>query len=134
MEKQMPPDNDEQSIRALISTWMRATAAGDTATVLTLMADDVVFLMPGHAPMQGKQAFAAAQQAMKGMKMEGSSDIREVRVQGDWAWCWTALTVTVTPEGGQSMRRSGHTLSVLQKRDGRWLLLRDANMLAPDKS
>jgi hypothetical protein len=28
-------------------------------------------------------------------------------------------------------KRAGHTLSVLQKVDGRWLLARDANMLTP---
>ena len=128
----MTTQDDEQAIRDLIATWMRASAEGDTATVLSLMAEDVVFLVPGHPPMQGKQAFAASQQALKGMKIEGKSDIREVRVMGDWAWCWTAIAVTITPDGGgKPMRRAGHTLSVLQKREGRWLMLRDANMLAP---
>lgn len=29
------------------------------------------------------------------------------------------------------MKRAGHTLSVLRKQDGRWVLARDANLLAP---
>jgi hypothetical protein len=29
------------------------------------------------------------------------------------------------------MTRSGHTLSILRKQEGKWLLARDANMLAP---
>jgi hypothetical protein len=29
------------------------------------------------------------------------------------------------------MARAGHTLSILRKRDGRWVLARDANLLAP---
>jgi hypothetical protein len=39
----------------------------------------------------------------------------------------------VTPAGGQAMlKRSGYTLSILRKEeDGRWLLVRDANLLAP---
>jgi len=45
---------------------------------------------------------------------------------------WTKLTVVVTPTGGgPSMTRSGHTLSVLKKRQGKWVLARDANMLTP---
>ncbi len=42
------------------------------------------------------------------------------------------LTVTMTPAGGQAMlERSGYTLSILRKEeDGRWLLARDANLLA----
>jgi len=29
------------------------------------------------------------------------------------------------------MKRAGHTLTILQKRNGKWLLARDTNMLAP---
>jgi hypothetical protein len=29
------------------------------------------------------------------------------------------------------MTRAGHTLSILKKESGRWVLVRDANMLAP---
>jgi hypothetical protein len=32
------------------------------------------------------------------------------------------------------MTRAGHTLSILMKQDGRWVLARDANMLAPVSS
>src|SRR4051794_348142 len=38
--------NDERAIRDLIATWMEASRAGDTAKVLSLMADDVVFQVP----------------------------------------------------------------------------------------
>ena len=46
---------DERAIRELIATWMRASMAGDTETVLSLMADDVVFMVAGQEPF-GKQA------------------------------------------------------------------------------
>ena len=52
--------DDERAIRAVIATWMRASAAGDTATILGLMADDVVFLVAGQPPF-GKEKFAVAQ-------------------------------------------------------------------------
>ena len=45
---------------------------------------------------------------------------------------WTRLTVVATPPGGApSTTRAGHTLSILRKQNGKWLLARDANMLAP---
>jgi ketosteroid isomerase-like protein len=37
--------------------------------------------------------------------------------------------MVITPPGGQPMERAGHTLSVLKRVDGRWLLARDANLL-----
>ena len=39
--------SDEQAIRELHSTWIDAVNAGDLARLLSLMADDVVFLNPG---------------------------------------------------------------------------------------
>ena len=122
--------DDERAIRELITRWMRASAEGDTATVLTLMSDDVVFLVPGRPPF-GKEVFAEAQSGLASFHMESASDVREVRVYGDWAHCWTELEVTMTPrDGGAAMRRSGHTLSIFHRLpEGRWVLARDANML-----
>ena len=92
----------------MIATWLRASAAGDTATVLGLMADDVVFLVPGRPPF-GKEAFAAAQPGLAAFRIDGTSDVREVQVAGDRAYCWTNLTVVMTPTaGGPPVRRSGN--------------------------
>jgi uncharacterized protein (TIGR02246 family) len=64
---------------------MAATSAGDVEAVLALMADDVVFLVPGRPPMH-KAEFAAAaraQAAGSAPKFEGASQIQEIRVLGD---------------------------------------------------
>jgi uncharacterized protein (TIGR02246 family) len=126
---------DEREIRQVVATWMTATKAGDIETVLTLMADNVVFLIAGQPPMIGKAAFAAAARAQSGQaapRFDGTSDIQEIKVLGDWAFIWTKLTVVVTPPGGAApMTRAGHTLSIFNKQNGRWVLARDANMLAP---
>ena len=127
-------DADEREIRQVVATWMTATQAGDIETVLTLMADDVVFLIAGRPPMIGKAAFAAAARGQPGQpapRFDGTSDIHEIKVLGDWAFIWTKLTVVVTPPGGASpMTRAGYTLSIFSKQNGRWVLARDANMLA----
>jgi len=127
--------DDERQIRALVATWMSATKNGDVDTVLGLMSDDVVFLVAGHPPMIGKAAYAAASKAPAGQdapKFDGTSEIQEITVAGDWASMWAKLTVVVTPPGGAaSITRSGYTLSILRKQGGKWLLARDANMLSP---
>ena len=126
--------SDEQQIRELTRTWMEATKAGDIEKVLSLMTDDVVFLLPGHPPMIGKPAYAAAAQGQSSGKdspqFDGTSDIKEIQVLGEWAFMWQKLTVIVTPtHGAPPVKRAGHTLTIFRKQDGRWLLSRDANML-----
>jgi len=127
--------SDEQEIRQLVTTWMNASKAGDLETVLSLMADDVVFLVAGQSPMIGKAAYEAAAQAHTGQgrpEIDGRSEIQEIKVLGDWAFIRTKLTVVITPPGGESpITRAGHTLSILKKQEGRWVLARDANMLSP---
>lgn len=113
---------------------MEATKAGDVDKVLDLMTDDALFFIAGADKPMDKQAFATAARMPwdRRPKFEGRSEIGEVQVLGDWAWMWTRLEVTATPpDGGPSMTRSGHTLSVLRREGGRWRLARDANMLAP---
>ena len=122
---------DEQAIRELVATWMAASKRGDTETVLSLMADDVLFMVPGREPF-GKEEFAAAARGMTDIRIEGTSEIQEIEVNGDRAYLRNRLTITVTPEGGEPLlQRSGYTLSILRKeKDGRWVLIRDANLLA----
>ena len=50
--------DDERAIRELVETWMSASKAGDLFTVLDLMSDDMVFMVPGREPF-GKEAFRA---------------------------------------------------------------------------
>jgi uncharacterized protein (TIGR02246 family) len=120
---------DERAIRDLVDTWMKASRAGDTETVLSLMSDDVVFMVPGREPF-GKQTFAANSRSMDGVRLEGTADIRELKVLGDWAWLRNFLEITITPPGGAPVRRSGFTLTILRKEpDGRWVLARDANLV-----
>jgi uncharacterized protein (TIGR02246 family) len=123
--------NDEQAIRQLVANWLSASEAGDTEKVLSLMAEDVVFLVPGQPPMRGKSAFAAAQSGLRQVHIESTSEIQEIKVFGEWAYLWTKLSVVVTPKnGGVPIKRAGNTLSILQKQAGAWVLVRDANMLA----
>jgi uncharacterized protein (TIGR02246 family) len=120
---------DERAIRELVDTWMKASRAGDTETVLSLMSDDVIFMVPGREPF-GMQTFAANSRSMDGVKLEGTADIRELQVLGDWAYLRNFIEITITPPEGETVHRSGFTLTILRKQpDGRWLLARDANLV-----
>jgi uncharacterized protein (TIGR02246 family) len=126
--------NDEQAIRDLVAKWMAASQSGDLATVLTLMADDVIFMVPGQEPF-GKEAFAAGSQKMKGVRIEGTSEIQEIEILGEWAWMRNRLKVTITPPNEKPNVRAGYTLTILRKKpDGSWVIARDANLLTPQKS
>jgi len=124
--------NDEQQIRQLVTTWMAATRAGDVDSVLSLMTEDAIFLTPGRPPMD-KAGFAAAARAQAGLdgpRFDGTSEIHEIKLLGDWAFMWTRLSVVVTPpHGAPPLTRAGHTLTILNKQNGKWLLARDANLL-----
>jgi uncharacterized protein (TIGR02246 family) len=125
-------EQDKQKIREVIATWMRASAEGDIDRVLSLMAEDVVFLLPGQPPMRGRDTFAAALRSVVGqVRIEGKPDIQEIHVAGNFAFCWNELSMTVTPlAGGPAKRRAGPVLSIFRREpDGRWVLFRDANML-----
>jgi uncharacterized protein (TIGR02246 family) len=129
----MNETQDEQKIREVISSWMRATAEGDLAQVLSLMAEDAIFLLPGQPPMRGRDAFAAGfRTAFQHVRIEGVSEVQEIRIAGDHAYCWNQLSLTITPlQGGPPKRRAGSTLSVFRREgDGRWRLFRDANLLS----
>lgn len=123
---------DEQAIRDLVQTWLKASSAGDLDQVLALMANDVVFHTPGQEPF-GKEAFAAASRAAAGkVRAEGTADVKEVEVSGNMAFCRVHLNITLsTPEGAVIKRLAGYSMSVLRKENGRWVIARDANFVAP---
>lgn len=124
---------DEQAIRELVARWHRATAAGDVDTVLDLMADDVVFLVPGQPPMRGRSSFERGFRTLLTQhRIESTGEVREVEVSGNLAYCWTDLSVQVIPlSGGNATSRSGSALSIFRKQPaGSWILVRDANLLA----
>ena len=125
--------DDKQQIRDLIDHWTRASAAGDISTILSLMDEDAVFLRAGHPPMRGREAFAAQfKQAIEEVRIAAVSDVQEIDVSGNVAYCWNELSVTMTPlQGGPPMRHTGPVLTIFRKKaDGRWVLSRDANLLA----
>jgi uncharacterized protein (TIGR02246 family) len=125
--------SDEREIREAYSTWISAVNAGDLVRLLTLMADDVVFLNPGRAP-SGRDGFSANfSAAHKQFRIRCSSELEEVVVVGEVAYTRSRDALSVTPRaGGEATQLAGHRITVYRKQlDGRWLLARDAHTLSP---
>jgi uncharacterized protein (TIGR02246 family) len=122
--------NDEQQIRTLVNDWLAASKIGDVETLQKLLADDVIFMVPGMEPF-GKEAFAKAPGEKDPHLIQGTSDIKELKVLGDWAWMRSHLEIMIGNPDGTSVKRAGYVLTILRKNsDGRWVIARDANLLA----
>lgn len=123
--------SDEAAIRQVVETWMDATRRGDLPAILSLMTDDVLFMVPGAEPF-GKDAFAASFKGMTDVEIDGKSDIVEIRILGEWAFTRNHIDLRITQPGGKVAQRAGYTLTLFRKEaDGQWRLARDANLLSP---
>ena len=124
---------DEQEIRVLFNNWIKSTTEGNLELARQCIADDAVFLVPGIGEMN-KESFA---QAAAGGSPEDSpidfdlnSKLREIEVFGDQAYIWVESTLVCSPKNGDPVTRmAGHSLSILEKRNGRWQIIRDANTM-----
>ena len=126
---------DEQEIREVHSTWINAVNAGDLVCLLTLMADDAIFLNPGQAPF-GRDGFSANfSAAHQQVRLRCMSELEEVVVVGEVAYTRSRDSLSVIPRaGGEAKQLAGHRIAVYRKRpDGRWVLARDAHTLSPVK-
>jgi uncharacterized protein (TIGR02246 family) len=129
----MVEGSDEQAVREVHATWIEAVNAGDLVRLLTLMADDVVFLNPGRAPFGRDEfpiGFLAAHQQYR---IRCTSELEEVVIAGEVAYtrCRDSLSLT-SRDGGELAELAGHRITIYRKEPaGRWLLARDANTLSP---
>ena len=124
-------NTDELAIRNLVAQWHSATAAGDVEAVLRLLAEDVMFLVTDHPPMSRSMIESRLRYLLTLYRVESTSEIQEIEVSGNLAYCGTVLTVRITPvSGSKSVVRAGSTLSVLRKQANKsWVVVRDANFL-----
>jgi len=124
---------EEREIRETHSAWIDAVNAGHLDRLLTLMADDVVFLNPGQEPF-GRDGFSSNFAAVhRQVRIGCSSELEEVVVVGEVAYTRSRDALSVTPRtGGEATQLAGFRMTIYRKQpDGRWLLARDAHTLSP---
>ncbi len=125
--------DDVACILALMEEWLAAERAGDLPRLLACVTDDVVFLPPGAPPIEWPAAVRATYARMFARyRVERAVDIAELRVLGDWAFCWATETATFTPHaGGAPTHLTGHSLSLLRRTPEGWRFCRGINNLLP---
>src|SRR5438046_5804894 len=115
-QRRVQMGSDERAIREVHTTWIDAVNAGDLVRLLTLMADDVVFLNPGQAPF-GRDGFpvgfsAAHQQS----RIRCISELEEVVIVGEVAYTLCRDSLSVTPRaGGEPAELAGHRIIIYRK-------------------
>jgi len=117
------------------TTWIDAVNAGVLGTLNSLMTEDVVFLNPGRE-FSGRNDFPADfSGAHQTYRIRCVSKLHGVTAAGDVAYTVSRDSLSLTPwSGGNSIELTGHRITIYRKQhDGRWLLARDAHMLAPGK-
>lgn len=121
--------SDEQQIRELVATWARAAQVSDADTLDQLIDPDILFHTAGREPF-GRDAFLDHIRSNAGkVKIQVQADVQEVHVSRDLAFARTRLDVHVTPEGRETVHRSGYALGVYRREPGgQWRLWRDANL------
>jgi uncharacterized protein (TIGR02246 family) len=124
---------DERAIREVHSTWIEAVNAGDVVRLLSLMADDVVFLNPGQVPFRRDGFPAGFTAAHQQARINCISELEDVVVVGEVAYTLSRDSLSVTPRAiGEAAQLAGNRIAVYRKQpDGRWLLARDAHTLSP---
>ena len=121
----MPSDLD--LIEQLHQTDMRASRAGDFATLRSIMSDDAAVMPPGGRVIRGREAldtsFAAMGDAQSHSEvLEYRFDWQEVRVLGEYAFEWGYI------HGKERDKKTGdvrveryHVMRILQRQpDGSW--------------
>src|SRR5205809_3556252 len=111
--------SDEREIRTMHSIWIDAVNAGDLARLLTLVAEDVVFLTPGQAPF-GREGFSSNfMAAHQQMRICCTSELEEVVVVRGRLHSEPRRTVSYPArrrEGGTARRASHDGISQAARR------------------
>jgi ketosteroid isomerase-like protein len=123
--------DDMQAINSLHNKDIEASLALDEPVLESLWTDDIVTMHPGTPPIVGKAAnvekLKAGIEQMKNQEvMAYNAEFQEVRIQGDWAYEWGAITGRTRPfSGGNETSYHFNVMRILQRQpDGSWKIAR----------
>jgi uncharacterized protein (TIGR02246 family) len=136
---QRPPEEVQKAIADLQRRDIEANMALDTEKLLALRTDDVVYLVPGRAPLAGQDAVRKYLEEIRGQlanwdMLAYEENWQEVRVIGDFAFQWGTVNIRARQEGER--RESAAVRNVMQvlrrQPDGDWKIARAAwNIQSP---
>ena len=118
---------DDAEIEVLLKSYERVLNASDVDGVLTLYADDGVFMAPNNPSAVGIQQVKAAYTAVfQAIDLNVEFDIIEIEVISDnWAFARTnSAGITTINATGDKVAEGNQELFVLQKVEGDWKIAR----------
>ena len=104
-----------------------ADNARDLEAVLTCYTNDVIWLPPGEAPVQGKEAIRARYESLfASFDIAFTLEIAEASGRDGVGFAWGTTRGSITPRaGGAAIPVDDKFLAVLREEaDGRWLVAR----------
>jgi len=122
---------DDQAIDYAISEMLGAWQIGDVDRLHKAYADDVIFVSGTWGPPvigweNYLRTYRQQQARMQTVRMERLNTY--IKVDGNAAWANYQWDFTATVDG-QPMNARGHTSLVLEKREGRWLIVHNHTSL-----
>jgi uncharacterized protein (TIGR02246 family) len=107
---------------ATVNAFEDAIKANDADRVMEFYADDVVALLPGMAPLVGKEAVRADWEAtFETFKLDRDAELVYVNVDGDSAVRRMEWTNTLTPtDGSEPIVLTGNCILGFKKVNGEW--------------
>ncbi len=118
--------DDSATIKANTEAWFKAFNAGNADAVAASYADDAVVMAPGSPPASGKAAIKQlVAKEIAGAKSGGvtlaQGKLNDVGIKGNMAW----HSGTYSVMKGSTAVDTGSYMEVLQKKGGKWLIVRD---------
>jgi len=124
-------EEDQKAIADLQRRDIEANIAVDTEKLMALRTDDIVYLVPGRAPLAGQEAVRKyleeiRQQLANWDMVAYEENWQEVQVVGDFAFQWGTVNIRAQQEGEK--RESAAVRNVMQvlrrQPDGGWKISR----------
>jgi uncharacterized protein (TIGR02246 family) len=126
-----PPEEDRKAIAELQRRDIEANMALDTEKLLALRADDVVYLVPGRAPLVGQDAVRKYLEEIRRQLADWDmlayeENWQEVQVVGDFAFEWGTVNIRARQEDErQESAALRNVMQVLRRQpDGDWKISR----------
>ena len=127
-EKEPVKKADPEEIREVLAAWDRALSEADVDGLAKLLAEEIVFLPHGRAPLESPKAVLDSYRALFAQySVIRDSEIEEILIVGRWALVRAEESFVLEPAGGgdRLQTESRRILSVLRRGDdGRWRFAR----------
>jgi ketosteroid isomerase-like protein len=120
---------DEDRIRRIPRAWHEAVKEQNTSKLLELCAPNAVFLSSTYGRMKPSGVCAEYKKAFDmGIRIEGESDVWDVKVEGDMGYYWAEMTTKATvgsATGSPIVKKYYTTTVVKQVEKHKWVIVHD---------